>query len=111
MGSIMTTTNTATYCRRYATLACTIAREVFVLGHPMDTYTKEHAQRTNRLAHDLAEQAGYIHALTLETAVELDTWRSALRLWNDMVVAFTRTCDMNTRDRIKSHMHAFWDTV
>ena len=107
----MITPNTATYCRRYATLACTIAREVMTQGHPMDTYTTEHAQRMNKLAHDLAGQAGYIHALSLDTAVELDDWRLALRLWNDMVVAFTRTCDMNTRDRIKSHMDGFWDTV
>ena len=68
----MITPNTATYCRRYATLACTIAREVMTQGHPMDTYTTEHAQRTNKLAHDLAGQAGYIHALSLDTAVELD---------------------------------------
>ncbi len=107
----MITPNTATYCRRYATLACTIAREVMTQGHPMDTYTTEHAQRMNKLAHDLAGQAGYIHALSLDTAVELDDWRLALRLWNDMVVAFTRTCEMNTRDRIKSHMDGFWDTV
>jgi hypothetical protein len=107
----MTTAQTASYCRRYATLACTIAREVMTQGHPMDTYTKEHAQRMNRLACDLAMQAGYIHALSLDPAVELDDWRSAHRLWNDMVMAFTRMCDMNTRDRIKVHMSGFWDTV
>ena len=107
----MTTTNTASYCRRYATLACTIAREVLTQGHPADTYTNEHAQRMNRLAHDLAMQSGYIDALSLDTATDIDTWRMAHRLWNDMVVAFTRMCDMNTRDRIKNHMHAFWDTV
>jgi len=107
----MITAQTASYCRRYATLACTIAREVMIQGHPMDTYTNEHAKRMNRLAHDLAEQAGYIHALSLDHAVELDDWRKAHRLWNDMVMAFTRTCDMNTRDRIKVHMSGFWDTV
>jgi flagellar basal body rod protein FlgC len=107
----MITTQTAAYCRRYATLACTIAREVFVLGHPLDTYTNDHAKRMKKLANDLAMQSGYIDALSLDPAIEIDDWRSAQRLWNDMVTAFTRSCDMNTRDRIKTHMDGFWDTV
>ena len=104
----MSTTQTATYCRRYATLACTIAREAMI---DLDSYTDQHAKRMNRQASDLAMQAGFIHALSLDPAAELDDWRVVLGLWNDMVKAFTKLCDMNTRDRIKSHMDAYWDTV
>ena len=104
----MSTTQTATYCRRYATLACTIAREVML---DQDAYTDDHSKRMDRAAKALALQAGYIHALSLDTAIEVDEWRMVLGLWNDLVLRFTRLCDMNTRDRIKSHMDGFWDTM